>query len=199
MAISASQVKELRERTNISMMECKCALEESCGDIEKAIELLRKKGIAKAAKKAGRTASQGQVGAYIHHGGKLGVLIEVNCETDFVSRTPDFQGLLKDLAMHVAAANPLYISREEIPPEVVEKEREIYRDQAASSGKPAKVIEKIIDGKLEKYFQEVCLFEQAFIKDDTKNIRALIQEKIALLGENILLKRFCRFQLGEGA
>ncbi len=198
MAISASQVKELRERTNISMMECKSALEESCGDIEKAIELLRKKGIAKAAKKAGRTASQGQIGAYIHHGGKLGVLIEVNCETDFVSRTPDFQGLLKDLAMHVAAANPLYISREEISPEVVEKEREIYRDQAASSGKPAKVIEKIIDGKLEKYFQEVCLFEQAFIKDDTKNIRALIQEKIALLGENILVKRFCRFQLGEG-
>ncbi len=199
MAISASQVKELRERTNISMMECKSALEESCGDIEKAIELLRKKGIAKAAKKAGRTASQGQIGAYIHHGSKLGVLIEVNCETDFVSRTPDFQGLLKDLAMHVAAANPLYISREEIPPEVVEKEREIYRDQAASSGKPAKVIEKIIDGKLEKYFQEVCLFEQAFIKDDTKNIRALIQEKISLLGENILVKRFCRFQLGEGA
>jgi elongation factor Ts len=199
MAISASQVKELRDRTNISMMECKSALEETCGDVEKAIDLLRKKGIAKAAKKAGRTASEGQVGSYIHHGGKLGVLIEVNCETDFVSRTNDFQALVKDLAMHVAAANPLYVCREEIPPEVIEKEREIYKDQAASTGKPAKVIEKIIEGKLEKYFQEVCLLEQTFIKDDTKNIQALIQEKIALLGENILVKRFRRFLLGEGA
>lgn len=198
MTISANQVKELRDKTGISMMECKSALAEAAGDLEKAIEILRKKGIAKATKKSGRATGQGLIGSYIHHGGKIGVLIEVNCETDFVARTADFQDLLKDLAMHVAAANPLYIDREEIPPEVVGKEREIYREQAAGTGKPAAVLDKIVDGKLEKFFKEVCLLEQAFVKEESKSIRDLIHEKVAKLGENIQVRRFQRYQLGEG-
>ncbi len=199
MTISANQVKELREKTGISMMECKHALAECGGDLEKAIVVLRKKGMAKAEKKAHRATGQGLIGSYIHHGGKIGVLVEVNCETDFVSRTDAFQALLKDLAMHVAAANPLYIQREDISPEVTAKEREIYMAQAATSGKPAQILEKIVEGKLEKFYKEVCLLEQPFVKDDTKSIRDVIHEKVALLGENIVVKRFQRYQLGEGA
>jgi elongation factor Ts len=199
MTISANMVKELRDKTGISMMECKAALAECGGDMEKAVVVLRKKGIAKAEKKSGRATGQGLIGSYIHHGGKIGVLIEVNCETDFVSRTEAFQTLVKDLAMHVAAANPLYITREDIPPEVIAKEREIYKAQAATLGKPAQVLEKIVDGKLEKFCQEVCLMEQPFVKDDSKVIRDIVREKVAVLGENIVVRRCQRFQLGEGA
>ncbi len=195
--INAATVKELRERTGIGMMECKAALAECAGDIEKAIDILRKKGGAKAAKKAGRATGQGQVGAYIHHGGKVGVLIEIDCETDFVARTPDFQSLVKDLAMHVAAANPLYISRDDVPPEVTGKEKEIYKEQAAATGKPAQVLEKIVLGKLDKYYKEVCLLEQIYIRDETKSVADVIHERIAKLGENIVVKRFQRYQLGE--
>src|SRR5512138_3479252 len=198
MTVNANQVKELREKTGIGMMECKGALAESGGDVEKAIDILRKKGVAKAAKKAGRATGQGLIGSYIHHGGKIGVLVEVNCETDFVSRTDDFQGLVKDLAMHVAAANPLYITRDDIPPEVIAKEREIYKEQAATSGKPAQVVEKIVDGKLEKFYKEACLLEQPFVKDDTKAVRDLVTERVAKLGENIVVRRFQRLQLGGG-
>jgi elongation factor Ts len=197
MTINANMVKELRERTGISMMECKSALVECAGDMDKAIDHLRKKGMAKAAKKAGRTTGEGQVGSYIHFGGKIGVLVEINCETDFVSRTEDFQSLVKDLAMHIAAANPLYLNREAVPPEVVAKEREIYREQAAQTGKPAQFLDKIVDGKLEKFYKESCLLEQGFIRDDSKTILDLVHEKVAKLGENIVVSRFTRFQLGE--
>lgn len=197
MNISASQVKELREKTGIGIMECKRALAEAGSDVEKAIEILRKKGMARAAKKAGRSTSDGQIAAYIHHGGRIGVLIDVGCETDFVSRTDDFQALVKELAMHVAAANPLYVSREDIPPEVIEKEKEIYFEQARSSGKPENVIEKIVSGKLDKFCKEVCLLEQTFIKDETKNIQDILHDKITLLGENIIVRRFQRYQRGE--
>src|SRR5512138_2726481 len=179
MAVSANQVKELRDKTGISMMECKAALAECGGDLEKAIVILRKKGIAKAEKKTGRATGQGLISSYIHHGGKIGVLIEVNCETDFVARTEDFQGLVKDLAMHVAAANPLYITRDDIPPEVIAKEREIYKEQAAGTGKPAQVLEKIVEGKLEKFYKEVCLLEQPFVKEESKAVRDLVTEKVA--------------------
>jgi elongation factor Ts len=199
MTIDANLVKELREKTGIGMMECKGALAEAGGNIEKAIDILRKKGVAKAAKKATRVAGQGQIGAYIHHGGKIGVLVEINCETDFVARTDAFQGLLKDMAMHVAAANPLYINREDISNEVIAKEREIYREQASGSGKPAQVLDKLVEGKLDKFYKEVCLMEQPFVKDDSKSIKDIVHEKISQLGENIVVKRFQRFQLGENA
>lgn len=196
MVISAEMVKELREKTGAGMMECKKALEESNGDFEKAVTVLRQKGLASASKKAGRTASEGIISSYIHMD-RIGVLVEVNCETDFVARTEDFRSLVKDIAMHIAAANPVYISREQVPEEVVEKEKEIYRAQI--SGKPAQVIEKIIEGKLEKFYNDTCLLDQVFIKDPEQKlkVRDLITEKIAKLGENIVVRRFARFQLGE--
>jgi elongation factor Ts len=194
--ISADKVKELREKTGVGMMECKKALTESGGDFEKAVTILRQKGLASASKKAGRTASEGIIGSYIHMD-RIGVLIEVNCETDFVARTDDFRALVKDIAMHIAAANPAYVSREDVPADVIEAEKEIYRSQVA--GKPPQVAEKIVEGKLEKFFSESCLTEQIFIKDPEQKLRVkdLVIEKIAKLGENILIKRFARFQVGE--
>jgi elongation factor Ts len=197
MTVTADKVKELREKTNAGMMDCKKALAESGGDMEKAIDILRQKGLATAAKKAGRSASQGLIGSYIHMD-KLGVLVEINCETDFVAKTDDFKGLVRDIAMHIAAANPTYISREDVPQDVIKREREIYRAQVTN--KPPQVVEKIIDGKLEKFFSDTCLLEQVFIKDPEgkQKIKDLITEKVAKLGENIVLRRFARFQLGEG-
>lgn len=197
MTVTADKVKELREKTNAGMMDCKKALAESGGDMERAIDILRQKGLATAAKKAGRSASEGLIGSYIHMD-KLGVLVEVNCETDFVAKTDDFRGLVKDIAMHIAAANPVYVSREDIPQDVIEREKEIYRAQVAN--KPPQVVEKIIEGKLEKFFSDTCLLEQVFIKDPEgkQKIKDLITEKVAKLGENIVLRRFARFQLGEG-
>jgi elongation factor Ts len=194
--ISAELVKNLREKTGAGMMECKKALTASNGEFEKAVDLLRQKGLASAVKKAGRTASEGLIESYIHLG-KLGTMIEVNCETDFVARTDDFKELAKDVAMHVAAANPLYLTREDVPQEVLEREKEIYKAQVA--GKPAQVVEKIIEGKLEKFFSDTCLVDQIFIKDpdQKKRIKDLVTEKIAKLGENIIIRRFARFQLGD--
>jgi elongation factor Ts len=195
--VSAASVRDLRERTGAGMMDCKRALAEVKGDVEKAIVYLREKGLAAAAKRAGRTAADGLVEAYIHAGGKIGVLIEVNCETDFVARTDDFRGLVRDLAMQVAAANPRYVGREEVPAEVVEQERAIYAAQAAASGKPAAVIEKMVNGKIEKFFADVCLLEQSFIKDPDKPVSRLVSDAVAKMGENIVVRRFARFQLGE--
>ncbi len=197
MAISASAVKELRDKTGAGMMECKKALEESNGDPEKAIEYLRKKGLQKVEKKAGRQTKEGIIQAYIHPGSRLGVLLEVNCETDFVARTADFQEFAKDVAMQIAAANPLCVDRVDIDKNLVDKELDIYRAQAREQGKPEHIIEKFVQGKLEKYYQDVCLLEQSFIKDPNKTIRDLLNEKVAKLGENITIKRFVRFQLGE--
>lgn len=199
MSITASLVNELRQRTGVGMMECKKALQETKGDIEAAIDHLRKTGAAKAEKKAGREASEGLVYSYIHPGNRVGVLIEVNCETDFVARTEDFQGLVKDLAMQVAAASPVSVSRDQVPHAIVDKERDVYRAQMADQKKPAEIIEKIIDGKLDKFFQDMCLMEQAFIKDPDKKVESLVKEAIGRLGENIVVRRFARFALGEGA
>ena len=198
MQVSAQQVKELRDRTGAGMMDCKSALAEAAGDLEKAVDVLRKKGLAAAAKRSGRVAADGAVTSYIHAGGKLGVLVEINCETDFVARTDDFQELARDIAMHVAAAEPRYVSREEVPAEVLERERAIFRDQAAASGKPANVIDKIVEGKLEKFFAESCLLEQAFVKNPDQTVGQLVQERVAKVGENIRVRRFARFKLGEG-
>ena len=194
--ISADMVKDLREKTGAGMMECQKALSESTGDFEKALTVLRQKGLASASKKAGRTASEGLVGAYIHMD-RIGVMVEMNCETDFVARTEDFRNLLKDVAMHIAAANPMYVSRDDVPQSVVESEREIYRSQV--TGKPPQVVEKIVEGKLDKFFSETCLLDQIFIKDPEQKLKVkdLVVEKIAKLGENIVLKRFARFQVGE--
>lgn len=197
--VSATLVRELREKTGAGMLDCKKALSESSGDLEKAVVYLREKGLAAAQKKSTRAASQGLVGSYIHAGGKIGVLIEVNCETDFVARTPEFQELVKDLAMQVAAASPRFVRREEIPSETVEAERSIYRVQTESSGKPAQVIEKIVDGKIEKFFAESCLLEQAFIKDPNRNVGQLVTDAIARIGENIVVRRFARLQLGDSS
>ncbi|MDA8088342.1 MAG: translation elongation factor Ts [Nitrospiraceae bacterium] len=196
--ITAELVRNLREKTGAGMMECKKALEETGGDMDKAVDTLRRKGIATAQKKAARTASQGLVASYIHMD-KIGVLIEVNCETDFVARTEDFRDLVKDIAMHIAAASPAYLQREEIPQDVVDREMDIYRTQV--QGKPEHVIEKIIQGKLEKFYEEICLLDQIFVKDPEgkKKIKDLITEKVAKVGENILVRRFTRFQLGETA
>lgn len=195
MAISAEAVRDLREKTGVGMMECKKALTEAGGDFDKAVTVLRQKGLSSAAKKAGRTASEGAVGSYIHMD-KIGVLVELNCETDFVARTDDFKELLKNIGMHIAAANPGYVSREEIPQSVIENEIAIYKAQVTD--KPQQVIEKIAEGKLEKFYSESCLLDQVFIKDPTQKlkIRDLITEKIAKLGENIMIKRFARFQVG---
>ncbi len=196
MEVSASLVKELREKTGAGVMDCKRALAESAGDLEKATFWLRERGIAQAAKRAGRVASEGSVGAYIHAGGKLGVLVEVNCESDFVAKTPEFQTLVKELAMQIAAANPRCIRREELPPEVIHQERQIYASQAA--GKPEAVVSKIVEGKLEKFYREVCLLEQSYVRDPNRSITELIGECVAKLGEKIEVRRFTRYQLGEG-
>lgn len=197
MEISTEQIKELREKTGVGIMDCKTALKEANGDIGKAIDYLRKKGIATAKKRGGRATSQGQVQAYIHGGGKIGVLVEVNCETDFSGKTEDFTNFVKDIAMQIAAANPIAIDRERIPEDVLAKEKDIYTTQAKESGKPDKVIEKIVEGKLKKFFSEACLLEQPFIKDTDKTVQDLMNELVAKTGENIVIRRFARFQLGE--
>lgn len=197
--VSTALVKELRERTGAGIVNCKKALAEHGGDIEKAIDFLREKGLAVAAKKAGRAAQQGVVGSYIHGGGKIGVLVEVNCETDFVARTEEFQRLVKDVAMQVAAANPRCVRREEISDAELERERTVYRVQAEESGKPAKVIEKIVAGKVEKFYGENCLLEQAFIRDPGRTIQDVVNEAVGRTGENIVVNRFSRFQIGEAA
>jgi elongation factor Ts len=197
MEITASMVKELREKTNAAVMDCKKALTENNGDMEKAINFLRQKGLATASRKVGRITREGLVVSYIHPGGRLGVLLEINCETDFVAKNSDFGVLAKDLAMQIAATNPICVKREDLPVEILEKEKEIYCAQAKGTGKPVKVIEKIVEGKLEKYFSEVCLLEQAFVKDLDVRIEDLIKNYIAKFGENITLRRFVRYQLGE--
>ena len=196
--ISAKLVKELRERTGAGMMDCKKALAEVGGDIEKAVSFLREKGLAAAAKKAGRVAAEGLVESYIHGNGRIGVLVEVNCETDFVAKTDEFKEFVKDIAMQIAAAKPEYVSREEVPESVIEKEKEILKAQALNEGKPEHIVEKMVEGRIEKYYKEVCLLDQPFIKDADLTIKELINEKISKIGENIVVRRFARFELGEG-
>jgi elongation factor Ts len=198
MEVSATIVKELREKTGAGFMDCKKALAESGGDLEKAVDYLRQKGIAAAVKKATRLATDGAVGAYVHPGGKIGVLLEINCETDFVARNAGFQGLLKDIAMQVAAANPRFVRREDISAAEFDRERTIYRQQALESGKPEKIVDKIVEGRMERFFSEVCLLEQPFIKDPDRKVSDIINDAIARLGENIQVRRFARYQLGEG-
>ncbi|RJR31468.1 MAG: translation elongation factor Ts [Candidatus Latescibacterota bacterium] len=197
MSITPKQVSDLRAKTGAGMMDCKRALEEAQGDTEKAIKLLREKGLSVAAKKATRAANQGCIFSYIHPGAKIGVLLELNCETDFVARTPDFQTLGKDIAMQIAAASPVVVRREELPAALLEREREIYRNQALQSGKPANVVDKIVEGKLEKYYHEACLLEQPFIKNNDETVEQVVTAVIAKLGENMVVRRFSRFQLGE--
>jgi len=198
MEISIELVKNLRQRTGAGVIDCKAALQEAQGNMEAAIDYLRRKGLATAAKKAGRIATDGLVSSYIHAGGKMGVLVEINCETDFVAKTEDFQTFVKNIAMHIAAANPQYIRREEIPEEVLERERAIYRTQAQDSGKPQKVFDKIVEGKMERFFSEVCLLEQTYVRDSDLTIKELLEAMIAKVGENMTIRRFARFQLGEG-
>ena len=197
MEITASMVKQLREKTGVGMMDCKKSLVEADGDIEIAVKMLRERGLAKAAKKATRAANEGSITAYIHPGDKLGVLIEINCETDFVARTDDFIALCKDIAMQIAAANPLVVQREDLDQDLIDKEKEIYKTQALNDGKPEKIVDKIVNGKIDKYYTEVVLLEQAFVKDQDITIKDIITEKIAKLGENIQVKRFVRYRLGE--
>ena len=197
MSISAEMVRKLREETGAGMMDCKNALVEAKADIEAARELLRKKGLAAAAKKAGRAATEGIVGHYIHPGAKVGVIVEVNCETDFVAKTAEFQALARDIAMHVAASSPLFLSKDDVPAAVLEKEKEIYRAQAAAEGKPANVQDKIAEGKLKQYYASFCLLEQPFVKDANLTVGQLVQERIALIKENIVVRRFARFRVGE--
>lgn len=196
--ITAALVKELCERTGAGMMDCKKALAATEGDMDKAIDFLREKGLAAAAKKAGRIAAEGLVESYIHGGGRIGVLVEVNCETDFVAKTDAFKSLVKDIAMHIAAANPSYLRREEVPAAELEHEKMVLSEQARNEGKPEKIIEKMVTGRIEKYYKEVCLLEQPFVKDQDKTISDLITESIAKIGENIAIRRFTRYQLGEG-
>jgi len=198
-AITADLVKTLRERTGAGMMDCKAALAETGGDMEKAVDALRKRGLASAARKTGRTTSEGVVGSYIHMGGKIGVLVEVNCESDFVARTEDFQALVKELGLQIAAAAPLHVSREDVPAEAIEREKGIYRDQVAASGKPANVIDKIVEGKLNSYYEQVCLLEQPSIRDPKIKVEDMIKAVIGKLGENIAVARFARFKVGERA
>ena len=198
MSVTAQMVKELRERTGAGMLDCKNALTEVGGDMDRAVEHLRKKGLASAAKKAGRVAADGAVGSYIHAGGKIGVLVEVNCETDFVARTDDFQELVKDIAMHIAAADPRFVRTEEVTGDVLAKEREIYREQALGEGKPENVVDRIVEGKMKKYYAEFVLLEQPFVKEPDKTVGEMVAEKIAKIGENIQVRRFSRFVLGEG-
>jgi len=198
MSISASAVKELREKTGAGMLDCKKALEEAGGDLKKAAELLREKGLAAAANKAGRIATEGLVESYIHGAGRIGVLVEVNCETDFVAKTDQFREFVKDIAMQIAAANPQFVRREEVPTAALEKEKEILRNQALNEGKPAHIVDKMVEGRMSKYYEDVCLLEQAFVKDQDKTVQTLLNEKIAAIGENISIRRFVRFELGEG-
>ncbi len=198
MEVNAIVVKELREKTGAGIMDCKKALAESDGNLEKAVDYLRQKGLAAAAKKADRVAADGAVGAYVHPGGKIGVLVEINCETDFVARTTEFQTLLKDIAMQVAAASPRYIRREEVAAEELERERTIYRQQALEQGKPEQLVGKIVEGKMERFYSEVCLLEQAFIKDPDKKVSDIITDAVARLRENIQIRRFARYHLGDG-
>ncbi|GBD92682.1 elongation factor Ts [bacterium BMS3Abin05] len=197
MAVGANLVMELRKKTGAGIMDCKRALQEADGDMEKAIDYLRKKGIASAQKRSGRETKEGVVDAYIHPGNRIGVMVEVNCETDFVANTADFRQFVKNVAMQIAAANPLVVSREELSSEVIEKEKEIYREQIKESGKPDSIIDKIVEGKLEKYYQEVCLLEQNYIREPEKTIKDLLTEIISKIGENIIIRRFVRYQLGE--
>jgi elongation factor Ts len=196
--ITAQMVKELRERTGAGMMDCKNALNDCKGDMEGAVDALRKKGLAAAAKKAGRVTAEGAVGSYIHGGGKIGVLVEVNCETDFVARTDQFQELVRDIAMHIAAADPRCVRREEVTPDLLEREQAIFREQALASGKPAQVVEKIVAGKMEKYYSDLVLLEQPFVKNPDQTVSQMIAEKVAKIGENIQVRRFARYKLGEG-
>ena len=198
MSITAAQVNELRKATGAGLMDCKKAPTETDGDMEKSVDYLRKKGLAAASKKAGRIATEGLVGSYIHAGGKIGVLVEVNCETDFVAKNESFQTFVKDIAMHIAAAAPQYVRREEVQEAVVEREKEIYRAKARESGKPDNIIEKIIEGQVNKFYAEICLIEQSFVKDPDKTIQTYLNETIATIGENISIRRFSRFVLGEG-
>ena len=199
-SITAEMVRKLREETGAGMMECKSALVEAQADTEKARDILRKKGLASAAKKAGRVATEGQIGSYIHPGARVGVLLEINCETDFVAKTTEFQTLVKDVAMHIAAGSPAvaqYVTKEEVPAAVLDKEKEIYRSQAAAQGKPANVQEKIAEGKLKEFYATYCLLEQPFVKEPKLTVGQLVQEKIAVIKENIVVRRFSRFRLGE--
>ena len=197
MEISASLVKELREKTGVGIMDCKKALKESEGNIDKAVDFLRQKGIATAKKRGGRATSEGQIQSYIHAGGKIGVLVEVNCETDFTGKTDEFHEMVRNIAMHIAASNPIAIDRDGIPPEVLEKEKNIYAIQAKESGKPEKVLDKIVEGKMGKFYSESCLLEQAYVKNPDITIHDLLNEMIAKTGENMVIKRFVRYQLGE--
>ena len=198
MAVSASDVKALREATGAGMMDCKKALTEADGNMEKATEILREKGLAAAAKKSGRIAAEGVVASYIHMGGRIGVLVEVNCETDFVAKTDQFQSFVRDIAMQIAASNPLYLSSEEVPQDTIDKEKEILRIQAINEGKPEKIVNNMVEGHIKKYFKEVCLLDQPFVKDPDKSIADYVKEQIAALGENITIRRFTRYEMGEG-
>lgn len=199
MEITAAQVKKLRELTGAGMMECKAALTEAKGDMDEATTILRKRGLAQATRKAGRSTNEGLIGSYIHMGGKIGVLVEINCESDFVARTEDFQAMAREIAMHIAAASPLYVRREDVPADVLERERAIYRAQMEDQNKPAQVIEKIVDGKLKSFYEQVCLMDQPSIRDPKVTIGQVVQTAIARLGENIAVPRFVRFKLGEMA
>jgi len=194
--ITSQMVKELRDKTNAGMMDCKKALTETAGDMEKAVDLLRQKGLAVAAKRAGRETKEGVVESYIHAGGKLGVMVEVGCETDFVAKTDDFKAFAKNVAMHIAAANPVAVNRDDVPPEVLQREKDIYVNQALESGKPQQIVEKIVVGKVEKYLAEICLMEQKYVKNDELSIQDLLNELVAKMGENISIKKFARFQIG---
>ncbi|GAB6888069.1 translation elongation factor Ts [Desulfothermus okinawensis JCM 13304] len=197
MKITAKMVKELREKTGAGMMDCKKALQESGGDEEKALAWLREKGISKAQKRAGKTASEGMIGSYIHMNGKIGVLVEINCETDFVAKSDKFQEFAKNVAMQIAASNPLYVSSEDVPEDVLEKEKQIYTNQAKEEGKPENIIPRIVEGKLKKFYKEVCLLEQPYIRDDSLSIQDLLNELVSVLGEKIVIRRFVRFEVGE--
>jgi elongation factor Ts len=198
MAVSAAAVKELREKTGAGMLDCKKALEEPNGDLTKASELLREKGLAAAAKKSDRVATEGMIESYIHAGGKIGVLVEVNSETDFVAKNEQFRTFVRDVALHIAASNPKFLRRDEVPQEALDKEREILTNQALNEGKPEKIVEKIVEGRLAKYYEEYCLLEQPFIKDPDKTVEQVLKEKIATIGENLSIRRFVRYELGEG-
>lgn len=198
MAFSAKDVQALREMTGVGMMDCKKALTEANGDTEKAIDLLREKGLAAAAKKAGRIAAEGLVESYIHGGGRIGVLVEINCETDFVAKTPEYKEFCRDIAMQIAASSPEYVRREEVPEDVLERERNVARQAAINDGKPEKILDRIVEGRIEKFYKEVCLLEQVYIKDNDKTVQQVITDKIATIGENISVRRFVRYQVGEG-
>lgn len=198
MAITAAQVKELREATGVGMMECKRALTETNGNMEAAMDLLRKKGIASAEKKSGRVAAEGVVESYIHMGGKIGVLVEVNCETDFVAKTPEFKQFVRDIAMHIAAANPMYLSRDEVSSDILDKEREILRAQALNEGKPEKIVDRMVEGRVEKYYKDHCLVDQPYVKNPDQTITQYVTERVQTTGENIKIRRFVRYEMGEG-